>query len=73
MPFYIVCSKANCTKNSLQACEALIFGRVLVKVKYPTATKINQYVENHPEKWGKKMRGAACSLTQERPPVQVQT
>ena len=26
MPFYIVYSKANCTKNSLQACKALLFG-----------------------------------------------
>ena len=51
MPFYIVYSKANCTKNSLQACKALLFGGVLAEVKYPS-TKINRYVENHPEKMG---------------------
>ena len=67
MPFYIVYSKANCTTNSLQACNkaVLLFGVVLAKVKYP-ATKIIRYVENHPEKkMGNMGSRAACSLTQE--------
>ena len=62
MPFYIVYSKANCTKNSLQACKALLFGGVLAEVKYPS-TKINRYVENHPEKMGETWAlGQSCLL-----------
>ena len=64
MPFYIVYSKANCTTNSLQACNkaVLLFGVVLAKVKYP-ATKIIRYVENHPEKMGETWAlGQSCLL-----------
>ena len=73
MPFYIVYSKANCTTNSLQACNkaVLLFGVVLAKVKYP-ATKIIRYVENHPE----KKRGTWAveqPVRSRKRPVQVQT